>query len=70
MKETPEQEKLKGEGGDITLSGEAGQQGMSKVNISLCGTLAPTLLYYYYFFNLCFLNLSHPPREQAFYLLI
>ena len=70
MKETQEQEKLKGEGGDITGSGEAGQEGTSKVNISFCCTLAPTLLYYYYFFNLCFCNLSHPPREQAFYLLI
>ena len=70
MKETQAQEKLKGEGGDITGSGEAGQEGTSKVNISFCCTLAPTLLYYYYFFNLCFCNLSHPRREQAFYLLI
>lgn len=54
MKETQEQEKLKGEGGDITLSGEAGQQGMSKVNISLCCTLAPTLLYYYFFLTFVF----------------
>ena len=41
MKETQEQEKLKGEGGDITGSGEAGQEGTSKVNISFCCTLAP-----------------------------
>lgn len=44
MKETQEQEELKGEGGDITVSGEAGQEGTSKHFFLLHTSPHPPLL--------------------------